>query len=85
MKPIARLRAYRDQGLMRDISFLLLAVGFLLVKVFEMPLESAFIYAPLILAGVFASLLFVAHGLIGVLHLVEALGERLGFGRGPRR
>ena len=85
MKPIARIKAYHNQGLFKDIGFLLIAVGFLLVKAFDQPLQSALLYAPLIVAGVFISLVVIAHALVAMLHLLDLIGERLGMRRLPRR
>ena len=85
MKTIARIKVYNDQGLFKDIGFLLLAVGFLLVQAFDQPVESALLYAPLIVAGVFASLIAAAHLLITIIHILDVIGERLGMRRLPRR
>jgi hypothetical protein len=84
MKTIARFKLYRDQGLFRDIGFLMLAAGFLLVKAFDQPLQSAIVYAPLVVFGIFAGLVSVAHVALLFLRLLDAIGERLGMGRGPR-
>jgi len=85
MKTIARLKLYRDQGLFRDIGFLTLAAGFLLVKAFDQPLQSAILYAPLLVFGIFAGLVGTAHVALIMLRLLDAIGERLGMGRGARR
>jgi hypothetical protein len=84
MKQPIHMKIFRDQGLLRDISFLLLATGFLLHKVFDLPLESAVLYSPLVVFGTFAVLIGSAHLLLGLLALLEAIGARLGFRRGPR-
>lgn len=84
MKSTRRMKLYRDQALYRDLGFLLLATGFLLVKVFDQPLQSAALYAPMLVLGLFGGLVTVAHLTIGTLHLFESLGERLGINRGPR-
>lgn len=86
MKPAARIKIHRDhQGLYRDIGFLLLAVGFVLVSAFDMPLTDAAVYAPLIVAGAFVALVGGAHALLLVLRLMEAVAIRMGMTRGPRR
>lgn len=85
MKPAARIKTHRDQGLYRDVGFLLLAVGFLLVKAFDTPLPEAVVYAPLIVGGAFATLLGGAYALLVVLRVIEAVAIRLGMARGPRR
>lgn len=85
MKSATRIKTHRDhQGLLRDIGFLLLAVGFVLVKGFDQPLDDAALYAPLIVAGSFTVLVGGAYLLIGLWRLLEALAERLGLDRGPR-
>lgn len=84
MKHPARMKLFPDQGLLRDISFLLVAAGFLLHKVFDLPLQHAILYAPVLVFGIFAVLLGSAHLLLGVLALLEAISERLGMRRGPR-
>lgn len=85
MKPAPRIKIRRDQGLYRDIGFLLLATGFLLISAFDQTLPDTLLYAPLIVGGAFAVLLGGARLLLLSLRLIEAIGVRLGMARGPRR
>lgn len=80
MKTQARLKIYRDQALFRDLGFLLLAAGFILIQIFDQPVQSALVYAPLVVFGSFGALVGGAYLLLGVFSLVEAVGNRLGIG-----
>jgi hypothetical protein len=84
MKTQSRFKMYRDQALFRDLGFLLLAAGFILIQMFDQPLQSAMLYAPLVVFGSFAALVGGAHLLLGTLALFEAVGNRIGL-RGSRR
>jgi hypothetical protein len=80
MKTQARLKMYRDQALFRDLGFLLLAAGFILIQIFDQPLQSALLYAPLVVFGGFAALVGGAYLVLGAFSLIEAVGNRLGVG-----
>jgi hypothetical protein len=84
MKQSAHMKIFRDQNLWRDISFLLIAAGFLLHKAFGLPLHNAVMYAPLVVFGIFGGLLGSAHLLLGLISMLEAAGVWLGIRRGPR-
>jgi hypothetical protein len=80
MKSQTRLKMYRDQALFRDLSFLLLAAGFILVQMFDLPLQSALLYAPVVVFGGFVTLVGGAHVLLGLFRLLDAIGNHLGMG-----
>lgn len=84
MKIQARFKMYRDQALFRDLGFLLLAAGFFLVKIFDQPVQTAALYAPLVVLGSFGVLVGGAHLVLGVFSLIDAVGNRLGMGRTRR-
>lgn len=85
MRNNTRIKTHRDQGLIRDIGFLLVAVGFVLINAFDKPLTEAALYAPMIVGGAFAVLVGSAYTLLICLRLLELLGDRLGMSRSPRR
>lgn len=85
MKPARQARFHRDQTLYRDIGFLLVVTGLILVQAFDQSLQDAVLYAPLIVGGAFGALLGAAYLLTGMLRLLDLIGGRLGAGRAPRR
>lgn len=86
MRTTTRIKPYRDQGLWRDLGFLVIATAFVLVKAFDQTLVDALINAPLIVGGVFIALLGAARILLLVLRLIDYIAMQLSGGpRSPRR
>lgn len=84
MKSRAHPKLFRDQGLLKDISFLLIATAFVMVKGFDVPLHSVALYAPTLVLGGFAALLVAGYALTTCLRLIERLEIRLGLRRGAK-
>lgn len=85
MKTARPTKPYRDQTIYRDIGFLLLVIGTILVQAFDHSLQDAMLYAPLIVGGAFGALLGAGYLLTGTCRAIDALGTRFGMGRTPRR
>lgn len=84
MKTANRTKFYTDQHLLRDIGFLMIATGFVLMQGFDMPLQSAAFYAPAGVLGGFAALLVFGYVLTTCLRLLEKLEIRMGVRRGAK-
>lgn len=84
MKTSAHPKLFRDQGLFKDIGFLLIATAFVMAKGFDMPLNNVVFYAPVVVLGGFAVLLAFGYALTTSLRLIERLEIRLGLRRGAK-
>lgn len=84
MKTSSHNKLYRDENLLRDIGFLVIAISFILVQGFDVPLASAALYAPAIAAASFGALLTFGYTLVTFLRILEKLEIRLGMRRGAR-
>lgn len=84
MKNANRTKIYADQHLFRDIGFLTIATGFVLMQGFDMPLNSVALYAPIGVLGGFAALLAFGYVLSTCLGILEKLEIRMGMRRGAK-